>query len=89
MTAKEIAARIDAYLDRFERDPKINKCDKKYGTRDFYFAGAHASGGWIHVTYITYQGGDNLRKSDAERYLAWLDAGNIGRHWEALREVPI
>lgn len=92
MKAAEIAARIHAHLKRFAADPKINKertytkDGKEYFRgRPFYYAGAHASGRWVWVVYVTYQGGHALSKQDAERYLVWLDAGNVGRHFEALR----
>lgn len=91
-TCKEIAARIDAHLQRFERDPKINK---RIGTggdgsiRMYWQAGAWASGGWVGVRYIAYQSNSKLTKADAEKYLAWLDAGNAGRHWTALRPAAV
>ena len=83
---KDIAARIDAHLRRFEADKVINKPDEKYGTCRYYHAGAWANAGWVNVKYVSYQGVTSLKKADAEKYLAWLDAGNVGRHWEALRE---
>lgn len=82
----DIAKRIDAHLKRFEADPKINKARKgTEGLHPFYVARAHASGRFVYVTYITYQGNSHINREEAERYLAWLDAGNVGRHWEALR----
>ena len=82
----EIAARIGAYLQRFERDPKINVRDAKYDTTPYYVARAGYNGGArIWVCYVTYQGRSTLTRDEAERYLAWLDAGNVGRHYEALR----
>lgn len=84
MTAKEIATRIGAHLHRFEADPEINKVNKEYGTRHYYVAGAWAaSPGWIGVRYVSYQGSTNLCKREAEKYLAWLDAGNVGTHYAA------
>ena len=35
---------------------------------------------------VNYQGGNHLSIEDAAKYLAWLDSGNIGRHFEALRK---
>jgi hypothetical protein len=83
-TLREIAQRIDAHLDRFEADPKINKV--VHGMRSYYYAGARVAGRWVSVAYISFQGPSSLDRERALRYLAWLDAGNIGRHYEAERE---
>lgn len=96
--AHELAQKIDAHLKRFERDPKINP-GKRYdnerkkwvsdptGLRDYFGAGARGDRHRVWIIYITYQGGRHLSIEDAEKYLAWLDAGNVGRHFEALREA--
>jgi hypothetical protein len=96
--AHELALKIDAHLKRFERDPKIN-FGKRYdqerkrwvrdpmGLRDYFGANARGDRQRVRVIYIAYQGGSYLPIADAERYLAWLDGGNVGRHFEALREV--
>lgn len=83
MTPKlsEIARRIDAHLKRFERDPKINGVPK-FMLKPYYNAGAHRSGCYVHVTYVSYQGGSRLDRARAEAYLAWLDSGNVGTHWD-------
>lgn len=81
----EIAKRITQHLRRFERDKKINKADAM-DLKPYYFAQAGRAGPRVAVTYITYQGPTNLTKADAEKYLAWLDAGNVGKHHEALGE---
>jgi hypothetical protein len=81
-----IAARIYAHLQRFERDPKINVTHPEYRTRPYYMANAGVSGAYVFVRYVSYQGTSNLRRDEALRYLAWLDAGNVGRHYEAFRE---
>ena len=85
MKLAEIAARIDAHLKRFEADLKINPPAERYGSSLYYHARAYVGGRWVYVAYVSYHGNLNLSKTDAERYLEWLDAGNIGRHWEALR----
>ena len=86
MTAQEIAARIDAHLQRFEKDPQINEPHPKYQTHPYYKARAWASGGWVKVVYVAHQGSDTLKLPVAEKYLAWLDAGNVGRHFTAQRQ---
>ena len=85
---KDIAARIDAHLKRFEKDPKINidRSSEKAGLWTYYYAGAGAGRGRVYVTYISYQGVTPLKKAEALKYLAWLDAGNVGRHYKALEK---
>lgn len=102
----EIAARIDAHLRRFERDPKINlyRLEKggdevpaddprthggRVGTGRFYKAGAFARKGAtrVYVVYVGYQGTVALTRTEALAYLAYLDAGHDGRHWEQQREA--
>ena len=84
---KEIGERIDAHLKRFEADPKINPdiSPEKRGLYAYYQAGAAGLRGRVYIRYITYQGESKLTKPDAFKYLAWLDAGNVGRHHKALR----
>lgn len=86
---KDIAARIDAHLKRFERDPVINKNTKPDGSglSDYYQAHAYVGGRWVRVRYISFQGTSSLSRDQAERYLAKLDAGFVGRHFEALRDA--
>ena len=84
MKLKDIASRIDSHLKRFEHTPSLNPLDRKYGTRPYFWANSYAAGRFVYVTYISYQGTDHLTKDEATRYLAWLDAGNVGRHIEAL-----
>jgi len=87
-TMKELAAGIDNHLKRFEADPVINAKVEGRGSRLARFYGAGASywrGRYLLVQYISYQGPLTLSKAEAEAYLAWLDAGNVGRHHEALR----
>lgn len=94
-TMGQLAARINAHLRRFEHDPAINvevSCDASYtkpgkGLHSFYNAGAcYPGGARLRVVYISYQGGANLTRDEAMRYLAKLDSGFVGRHFEALRE---
>ena len=84
---KEIARRISVHLRRFELDPKINAKDPNYGTRPYYHTHAWHGGPWVMVQYVSYQGSSSLTKDGALAYLAWLDAGNVGRHYEFERET--
>lgn len=83
---KQIAGRIDAHLRRIEADPKLNK--RLWPGKDFrllFMSGCCAGGSRISVCYVSYQGRSSLTRDEATRYLAWLDAGNVGRHQEALQ----
>ena len=86
MTLTEIAKRINAHLKRFEADPVINKPEKtrlyQSTIRPFFYAWARRSGRWVYVQYISYQGQSALTRIEAEKYLSWLDSGNVGKHWE-------
>lgn len=82
-TVKEIGERIDAHLKRFETDPKINTAGAGLDV-SYYNAGAAGRGRFVYVRYISFQGNSNLSKTNALKYLAWLDAGNVGRHYKAL-----
>lgn len=82
---KEVAGRIRAHLERFEADPAINTDESGQGRRRYYEVNAWAAGRYINVRYIAYQLTHSLPRADAERYLAWLDAGNVGSHYAALR----
>ena len=80
----EIAARINAHLKRFASDPQINAPlnGKRGGLTPYYYPGAHVAGSRVAVWYVTYQSHAKLKKADALKYLAWLDAGNVGSHYE-------
>ncbi len=89
-TIDEIGDRIHAHLDRFEKDPKINVVrggpgKPGEGTLNFYHVNAWGAGRYVGVRYVSYQGGSMLKKDEAAAYLAWLDAGNIGTHYDQQR----
>ena len=56
----------------------------KTGLHTYYRAGAAAHRGRVYVCYVAYQGASPLTKADAIKYLAWLDAGGVGRHYKVL-----
>ncbi len=88
MTLTEIASRINAHLKAFERDPKINvDRNPPNGSYTYYHAHAYRAGRYVGVVYKSYQGASNLDRDEALRYLAMLDGGYIGRHYEAFRET--
>lgn len=95
-TLEALAKRISEHLRRFERDPKINvrrRYDRETGTwrkdpngtGDYYMANAYSNGRRISVVYVSYQGGSKLTRDEAVAYLAWLDAGNVGKHFKMER----
>ena len=86
VSCNELAKQIGQFLRQFEADPQIN-CYKdvaRKGSRSYFCAGAWASGKWVYVRYVSYQGDNHLTKSQAEQYLRWLQAGNVGYHWKAI-----
>lgn len=88
LTCREIADRIDAHLKRIEADPTLNPEREKGGMKlaTFWRATAGANGSWVFVYYFATHGATSLTRADAERYLQMLDAGFVGRHFEALRQ---
>lgn len=88
-TLRELGDRISEHLKRFEADkgPGGANAPRAQGAR-FWNAGAWFAGGpKLRVVYVSYQGRSLLTRDEAERYLAKLDAGFVGRHFEALREA--
>lgn len=84
MKLEELAKRIRAHLLRFEADKTINVA-RDSGLRPYYHPYASRAGSYVRVTYVTFQGGTTLTKDEAQAYLDWLDAGNVGTHWRAQR----
>jgi hypothetical protein len=82
LTNTEIARRINEHLKRFEADPVIN-APMNHGMKvnPYYNAGAFNGGRYVAVCYVTYQSSSFLTKDQAAAYLAWLDAGNVGKHF--------
>jgi hypothetical protein len=82
LTNTEIAQRINEHLKRFETDPVIN-APMNHGMKvtPYYNAGASNGGRYVAVGYVSYQNTSFLTKAQALEYLAWLDAGNVGKHY--------
>lgn len=81
MNLDEIAQRISVHLRRFEVDDKINARHSKYKTTPYYKASAFKYGRYVKIRYILYQSGSSISKDDAIKYLEWLDAGGVGKHF--------
>ena len=77
---KEIAARIYAKLKQFAADPKVNK--RNGGVARFWMVNAYDAGRFVGVIYVSYQGPSMLKKQQALAYMEWLEAGNVGTHYE-------
>ncbi len=77
----EIAKRISVHLKRFEADSEINKVGQGRRLKPYYFANTYVGGSRVCVRYVSFQGTSTLTKAEALRYLAWLDAGNVGSHY--------
>ncbi len=97
MKLKEIAAAINSHLQRLEKDMGWNEsrkfdsakqtwvsCAPREGERQLWNSYATAVGRYVFITYVSYQGRSHLTKADAETYLAWLDAGNKGKHFRVI-----
>jgi hypothetical protein len=82
MKLPEIAGKIAAHLQRFENDPEINKRREANKLLPYHWAGARATKRHVSVVYVSFQGPSYLSKAEALEYLAWLDAGNVGRHFK-------
>lgn len=76
---RALAKRIDEYLKRFEKDPRINVRDRA-GSTLFYMASATATAKYVMVRERCYSLRWELKTATAEDYLAWLDAGNAGTY---------
>lgn len=78
----EIAKRIGAHLARMEADPTLNTANphSKSGSRKYRNAVSYQAGPKLAVVYVSLHGATLLTKAEALAYLAWLDAGNSGKH---------
>jgi len=90
-TLTEIARAIYEHLQRFAADPKLNQTEwvdgngQKRSTTLYWHPYAGRGGSRVSVRYVSFQGTTTLTRAEAEAYLTWLDAGNVGRHWDQQR----
>lgn len=85
MKLDEIAKRIDKYMKRFEADPFVNR-EPISRLNSYFQACAIRAGRYVRVRYLAYDRNYHLSRSEAEEYLAWLDAGHVGKHYQMLAE---
>jgi len=85
LTLTKIADRIDGYLHKLEKVPHLfphhpdtvpHPLDEPYAVR---------RGNRIQVRYLSECRPWDLTREEAECYLRWLRAGNVGKHWNAIR----
>jgi hypothetical protein len=75
---------IHAHFVRIEADEQLNQRIDFRGQPQVRLFNAQAwrYGRRVKVRYISYQGDSDLTMTEAQRYLAALDAGYTGRHHE-------
>lgn len=83
----DIAARINAHLKRWEDDPVINAIPDGRTTRPFFHAWAQRNGRYVAISYVSYQLTTHMSKAEAIKYLEWIEAGNVGTHYQMEREA--
>lgn len=82
---KDIAARINAHLKRFEADPAINYAQSDRSLKPYFQTNVWSSSRWVLISYVSFQGHSSLSRLDAERYLRALDTGYVGKHFGLLQ----
>lgn len=90
LTLPQIAEHITTHLKRMEANPTINTAPgmrPESTMRIFVRPWAYHSGSKLALIYRAWDvhSPAYLTKSEAQKYLEWLDAGNSGRHYEALK----
>jgi hypothetical protein len=74
LTLRQLATAINARLKALEvAHPALGW----KGAGCYYMGGAR-----LRITYISRQGGETLSREKANRFLAWLESGFVGRHTE-------
>ncbi len=85
----ECAERITSHLKRFEADAGINVAQKtgSLTLKPYNMPSAQRRGTRLRIRYADPLGqGTPLTANETREYLAWLDAGNVGKHWESQKE---
>ena len=86
----QLAGRIDAHLRRFENDPLINApvgAGKHPNVPYFVARAAAGADSQVYVQYFFAAGDLPLSPEAAACYLAWLDAGHTGTHYDCFSET--
>lgn len=77
----ELAARITIHLKRME----VAQADISPWA-DYWKPRAWAAGNRVGISYVLHYADQTMTKAEAAAYLAWLDAGNSGKHF-AMKEI--
>lgn len=77
-TPTELAQRIDAHLDRIAAQEKASGTE----IAGMYYPSATPAGRYVMITYVAYQDEQSMTREEAGAYLDWLDAGNVGTHYD-------
>ena len=94
-THADIAAAIKGHLQRFEADPDVNK--GKPGQVPPVAAGAARFQGvsatpkgvdQVRIVYHDVTNAADLTQDEAQAYLDWLDAENVGTHFDKAARCP-
>ena len=80
MKLREIAAKIQAHLNRFAADPKTATTQNTAGPRLtlFMLPRAWTAGSRVGIRCVAGRPNVFMAKPAATAYLEWLDAGNVG-----------
>lgn len=91
MKLTDLAAQIQAHLDRFAVDPKVATTQNICGPRCAIYLQPRAwsAGSRLGLRYVAGASGYDvfLSKANGEKYLAWLDDGNVGTHHDQERDA--
>jgi hypothetical protein len=88
LSLDELAARILIHLERFAADPETarvtikDRNDQPKQITAYWSPRAFKHGRFLRVCYVSYQGDQSISRVDAAEYLAWLDQGNVGKHFK-------
>jgi hypothetical protein len=80
----EIGRRIALHLRRLERD-EWNRTELVSGAH-LHCPSAYRGSRYVRVRYRCFQAATSLNRQQATDYLAWLDAGNKGTHFDMNRD---
>jgi hypothetical protein len=84
MTLTEIAKNTARHLSRMGEDKALP--DNGH-LPTLYNAYAWCAGNRVKIRYKSFWTPCSLTREGAEAYLAWLDAGNSGTHYDCMRSL--
>ena len=84
MTLIEVAQNITRHLSRMEEGRELPDNGE---LPVLYKAYAWRAGNRVKIRYKSFWNPSSLTRGEAEGYLAWLDAGNSGTHYDWTRTL--